>query len=152
MKEYTFESFKVNAGNRNAYETMLRFCEKSGPGLIFLTGPSCSGKTHLLKATQAVFGDDAVYITGNDFTDELVDTIRKGNSTADFKDKYKNTPCLLFDCFQYIQGRPSTMEEFLNILDYRILNGLKTVWHPTYRLMSLKIQMNTLRQELKKSL
>ena len=127
MKEYTFESFKVNTGNRNAYETMLKFCEKSGPYLIFLNGPACSGKTHFLKAAQTVFGDNAAYITGNDFTDELVDTIRKGNSTADFKDTYKNTPCLLFDCFQYIQGRPSTMEEFLNILDYRIVNGLKTV-------------------------
>jgi chromosomal replication initiator protein len=54
-----------------------------------------------------------LYIKGDDFTNELIDSIRKG-STSEFHYKYRKTDVLLVDDIQFIAGKESTQEEFFH--------------------------------------
>ena len=55
----------------------------------------------------------SVYIKGDDFTNELIDSIRCG-TTIDFHMKYRKADLLLVDDIQFIAGKNSTQEEFFH--------------------------------------
>ncbi len=54
-----------------------------------------------------------LYIKGDDFTTELIASIRK-NTPLDFHQKYRKTDILLVDDIQFIAGKDSTQEEFFH--------------------------------------
>ena len=56
---------------------------------------------------------DILYIKGEDFTNELVESIRQ-NSQLKFRNKYRQTNVLLVDDIQFIAGKESTQEEFFH--------------------------------------
>ena len=90
--------------------------EEYNPLLIY--GSSGLGKTHLMKAIAYEVkrrnpGYDIVFVKGDDFTNELVESIAK-KTTAKFKEKYRNADMLLIDDVQFIAGKVSTQEEFFH--------------------------------------
>ena len=85
---------------------------------LFIYGDSGLGKTHLLYAIAHLVNRRRpeariVYIKGDDFTNELVSSIRE-NRNAEFREKYREATVLLVDDIQFIAGKESTQEEFFH--------------------------------------
>ncbi|BED91515.1 MAG: chromosomal replication initiator protein DnaA [Candidatus Improbicoccus pseudotrichonymphae] len=118
--EFSFRNFVSGVSNRLAYVSCIRIAEgsmcDSNPLLIY--GDSGLGKTHLLYAIKNKIEKKhskkiVTYIKGEDFTNELIDSI-KTNTTLNFKKKYRNSDIFLIDDIQFIAGKESTQEEFFH--------------------------------------
>ncbi|MDR0946811.1 MAG: chromosomal replication initiator protein DnaA [Ruminococcus sp.] len=119
--EYTFDTFIVGKSNQFAYAASVAVANEPGAvyNPLFIHGPSGLGKTHLLSAIahQLEKTDSSlkvIYITGEAFTNELIDAIQHGRDTSDFHRKYRSTDVLLVDDVQFIAGKESTQEEFFH--------------------------------------
>ena len=85
---------------------------------LFIYGNSGLGKTHLLLAIGQRIHDHnpesrIVYVSGDDFTNEMVHSIRNG-MMDEFRNKYRLVDLLLVDDIQFFAGKQSTQEEFFN--------------------------------------
>lgn len=118
--EYTFNTFIVGSSNKFAHAATLAVA--TTPALaynpLFIYGGSGLGKTHLLHAIRHEIHKnqpdmDILYIKGEDFTNDLVESIRQ-NSQIKFRNKYRQTSVLLVDDIQFIAGKESTQEEFFH--------------------------------------
>ena len=79
------------------------------PSSLFIYGGSGLGKTHLLYAisneiTKNNPNANAIYIKGEDFTNELIEAI-KSETTIAFHNKYRQADILLVDDIQFIGGK-----------------------------------------------
>lgn len=123
-REFTFDNFVVGSSNRFAHGAAIAVAQHPGeiynPLLIY--GDSGLGKTHLLYAIANAIreqhtGDSTpfhiVYVKAEQFTNELIDAIKKGESIQ-FRNKYRTADLFLMDDIQFISGRESTQEEFFN--------------------------------------
>ena len=125
-KGYTFENFVVGSSNRVAQASA--FAVASDPvstiNPLFLYGPSGLGKTHLMFAIINEVKRknpkcNIIYITGEQFTNELIDALaaKKNEENVAFRDKYRNCDMLLVDDIQFIAGKYSIQEEFFHTFD-----------------------------------
>ena len=117
---FTFETYVVGPSNKLAYAAAHAVSERPGVNYnpLFIYGDSGLGKTHLLYAIAHGLKknhSDAkiVYIKGDDFTNELVASIREGKN-AEFREKYRQATLLLVDDVQFIAGKEQTQEEFFH--------------------------------------
>ncbi len=118
--QYTFENFIVGNSNRFAHAASLAVAENpaSEYNPLFIYGSSGLGKTHLLCAIinhikKTKSSSNLIYIKGEDFTNQMIDSIRR-ESTAAFREKYRRADVLLIDDIQFIAGKESTQEEFFH--------------------------------------
>lgn len=118
--DLTFESFVVGSSNRFAHAACLAVATK--PALLynplFIYGNSGLGKTHLLYAISCEVEKSfpnmsIIYIKGDDFTNEMIESIKHG-TTAAFREKYRHADLFLVDDIQFIAGKESTQEEFFH--------------------------------------
>ena len=98
---------------------------------LFIYGDSGLGKTHLLYAIANALrkkrpAAKIVYIKGDDFTNELVASIRE-NRNAEFREKYRQTDILLMDDIQFIAGKIQTQEEFFHTFNTLYESGKQIV-------------------------
>ncbi len=118
--EFTFDTYIVGSSNKFAHAAALAVAANPAGAYnpLFIYGNSGLGKTHLLYAIcndikktrpEKTF----LYIKGDDFTNELIDSIRK-NTMSEFHQKYRKTDVLLVDDIQFIAGKDSTQEEFFH--------------------------------------
>lgn len=118
--EFTFDTYIVGSSNKFAHAAALAVAANPAGAYnpLFVYGNSGLGKTHLLYAIcndikKNSPGMTTLYIKGDDFTNELIDSIRK-NTMSDFHQKYRKTDILLVDDIQFIAGKDSTQEEFFH--------------------------------------
>jgi chromosomal replication initiator protein len=115
---YTFSSFVVGNSNRLAHAASLAVADNPAQAYnpLFLYGGVGLGKTHLLHAigNQCIdHGLMVLYVTSEDFTNDLINAIRSHTTDA-FREKYRRIDVLLIDDVQFIAGKESTQEEFFH--------------------------------------
>ena len=118
--EYTFDTFIVGPSNKFAHAASMAVATKPAVlyNPLFIYGNSGLGKTHLLYAICNEIGKkypdmNIIYIKGDEFTNELIDAIRRG-TTAEFHQRYRKADIFLVDDIQFIAGKDSTQEEFFH--------------------------------------
>lgn len=123
--KYTFDTFVIGSNNRFAHSASLAVAEAPGEvyNPLFLYGGVGLGKTHLMHSIAHYIIDNnpsanVLYVTSEQFTNEVIDTIRIGNNSPTamkkFREKYRNIDVLLIDDIQFIIGKESTQEEFFH--------------------------------------
>ncbi len=118
--DYTFSTFIVGPSNKFAHAASLAVATNPAGAYnpLFIYGGSGLGKTHLLSAISNEIAKNkpdtnAIYIKGEDFTNELIEAI-KSETTTVFHNKYRQADILLVDDIQFIGGKESTQEEFFH--------------------------------------
>ena len=130
---FTFETYVVGPQNKLAYAAAKSVAEKPAESYnpLFIYGDSGLGKTHLLYAIAHLVKKRRpeariVYIKGDDFTNELVSSIRE-NRNAEFREKYREATVLLVDDIQFIAGKKQTQEEFFHTFNTLYESGRQIV-------------------------
>lgn len=126
--KYKFENFVVGDNSRFAQAAAMAVAKdpakKYNP--LFIYGNSGLGKTHLMQAIghYIVFNDPKLkvrYIKTEDFTNELINNIRRGGDINErmtkFRQKFRNVDVLLLDDIQFIESKERTMEEVFHTFD-----------------------------------
>lgn len=118
--EYTFDNFIVGSSNKFAHAACTAVAQRPAMDYnpLFIYGPSGLGKTHLICAIVNEIkkkkpDTKVIYITGEDFTNQLIDSISE-NDTMRFHNRFRNCDILLVDDIQFIAGKVSTQEEFFH--------------------------------------
>ena len=125
--KYKFESFVVGSNNNMAHSACLAVAESPGKDFnpLFIYGGSGLGKTHLMNSIGHYIVEHyknmkVLYVTSEDFTNEVIESIRLGNSNGNttamtkLRDKYRSIDVLLIDDIQFIIGKQATQEEFFH--------------------------------------
>lgn len=131
--DYTFETLAVSDSNQLAYTAALTVAEDPGKKYnpLFLYGTVGVGKTHLMNAiaNKALDANDdykILYLTTEEFTNEVVEAIR-GKNTADLRRKFRNVDLLLLDDIQFLAGKDKVQEELFHTFNTLVDRGSQIV-------------------------
>ena len=123
-EDFTFERFVVGNSNKFAHAAALAVSDgqvRQNYNPLFIYGESGLGKTHLLHAIRHSIAKkfphyNIVFVKGDDFTNEMIEAIQKGQigKTIEFREKYRGADVFLMDDIHFIAGKMSTQEEFFN--------------------------------------
>ena len=128
---HTFETFVVGNHNKLAHAAAEAVAEKPGQSFnpLFIYGGVGLGKTHLLHAIgnrAQQLGYKMLYCSSEQFTNDLIASIR-GQSTEQFRNKYREVDILLIDDIQFIGGKESTQEEFFHTFNHLHASGRQVI-------------------------
>ncbi len=121
--KYKFDTFVVGSNNKFAHSASLAVAESPGEAYnpLYLYGGAGLGKTHLMHSIGHFILEQnpnmkVLYVTSEEFTNEVIESIRGGNAAAmtKLREKYRTVDVLMIDDVQFIIGKESTQEEFFH--------------------------------------
>lgn len=121
--KYKFDTFVVGNNNKFAHSAALAVAETPGEvyNPLFIYGGAGLGKTHLMHSIGHFIIEQnpdmkVLYVTSEQFTNEVIDSIRSGNAATmtKLREKYRTVDVLMIDDIQFIIGKESTQEEFFH--------------------------------------
>ena len=121
--KYRFDTFVVGSNNKFAHSASLAVAESPGNTYnpLYLYGGAGLGKTHLMHSIghfilKQTPNKKVLYVTSEQFTNEVISSIRSGNAAdmTKLREKYRTVDVLLIDDIQFIIGKESTQEEFFH--------------------------------------
>ena len=121
--KYKFDTFVVGSNNKFAHSASLAVAESPGETYnpLYLYGGPGLGKTHLMHSIGHFILEQnpekkVLYVTSEEFTNEVIESIRSGNaaSMTKLREKYRTVDVLMVDDVQFIIGKESTQEEFFH--------------------------------------
>ena len=113
----------VGSNNKLAHSASLAVAESPGEvyNPLYLYGGAGLGKTHLIHSIGHFILErnpdtKVLYVTSENFTNEVIDCIRSGDALKmnKFREKYRTVDVLMVDDIQFIIGKESTQEEFFH--------------------------------------
>ena len=128
--KYKFDTFVVGSNNKFAHSASLAVAETPGETYnpLYLYGGPGLGKTHLMHSIGHFILEQnpdmkVLYVTSEEFTNEVIESIRSGNaaSMTKLREKYRTVDVLMVDDVQFIIGKESTQEEFFHT--FNVLHG-----------------------------
>lgn len=128
--KYVFDTFVVGSNNKFAHSAALAVAETPGGAYnpLFIYGGAGLGKTHLMHSIGHFILDQnpetkVLYVTSEQFTNEVIESIRSGNASTmtKLREKYRTVDVLMIDDIQFIIGKESTQEEFFHT--FNVLHG-----------------------------
>jgi chromosomal replication initiator protein len=129
---FTFSSFVVGSNSQFAHAACEAVARKTGIGYnpLFIHGGPGLGKTHLMQAIgQEVLrcqpGSRVIYLTCEKFTNEFIDSVRRGDLEK-FRRRYRSSDVLLIDDVQFLAGKERSQEEFFHTFN-TLLDGRNQV-------------------------
>jgi chromosomal replication initiator protein len=129
---HTFASFVVGTNSQFAHAACEAVAKKSGIGYnpLFIHGGPGLGKTHLMHAIgQEILrrqpGSRVIYLTCEKFTNEFIDSVRRGDLEK-FRRRYRSSDVLLIDDVQFLAGKERSQEEFFHTFN-TLLDGRNQV-------------------------
>ena len=134
--KYRFDTFVVGNNNKFAHSASLAVAESPGVAYnpLYLYGGAGLGKTHLMHSIGHFILDQnpdmkVLYVTSEQFTNEVIESIRSGNAAkmTKLRDKYRTVDVLLIDDVQFIIGKESTQEEFFHTFNHLHVSGKQII-------------------------
>jgi chromosomal replication initiator protein len=129
---FTFASFVVGANSQFAHAACEAVAHKTSIGYnpLFIYGGPGLGKTHLMQAIgQEILrrrpGSRVIYLTCEKFTNEFIDSVRRGDLEK-FRRRYRSSDVLLIDDVQFLAGKERSQEEFFHTFN-TLLDGRNQV-------------------------
>ncbi|MCM1183898.1 MAG: chromosomal replication initiator protein DnaA [Roseburia sp.] len=134
--KYKFNTFVVGNNNKFAHSAALAVAESPGEAYnpLYLYGGAGLGKTHLMHSIGHFILEQnnnmkVLYVTSEQFTNEVIESIRSGNAAAmpKLREKYRTVDVLLIDDIQFIIGKESTQEEFFHTFNVLHSSGKQII-------------------------
>ncbi len=127
--DFTFNNFAVSGSNQLATVSAQTVAGNIGKSYnpLFIYGPVGVGKTHLMHAiANKVYVDNPsqkiIYITSEEFTNEVVEAIRS-NDTGRMKKRFRSANLLIIDDIQFVEGKEKVQEELFHTFNILIDKG-----------------------------
>ena len=130
--KFSFENFVVGPNCEFAAAAAKAVAESPAKAYnpLFLYGKVGLGKTHLMQAIgNYIFKKNKrillQYVTSEQFTNEFIEAIQKGN-LVQFRKKYRQIDVLLIDDIQFLAGKERSQEEFFHTFNC-LFDGSKQI-------------------------
>jgi chromosomal replication initiator protein len=151
---FTFEQFVVGSSNRlacQASQAMARNDTLYNRSLFLNSGPGL-GKSHLSQAvgnflTQTWPPGQILYLSAENFTNEMVAALRSGQMTS-FKERFRKCEVLMLEEVQFFSGKEKIQAEVCYTLDTLMTRHKRVVFTSCY----LPGEISHLSQELRSRL
>jgi len=131
----TFENFVTDSSNKMAFAAAKAISNNKGlptdTNILYIHSPVGMGKTHLLQSIASEIRANSkklkvAYLSAEKFTHLYVKAVRS-NEVINFKEKLRGADVLLIDDLQFICGKNSTQQEFINIFNALTESNRKVV-------------------------